>query len=120
MNSFLTTCNSSVQSGNGSSSLASESVTPAGSVDVSAASHQDSMVEVARQVCLSSTVHLKDYLPFVTVNVVFFSTLIWLEERTLACKNSGPQPQRLPSIKTFLRIGLWSNPWINWPVKIKN
>jgi len=58
------TCDSSGQSGNGSSAISSvtESVSAAGgSVDISASSHQDSMAEVARQVFihLSSSLTLR-------------------------------------------------------------
>ena len=63
-------CDSCTQSGNGSSTLTSiiESVSTAGSVDVSAGSHQDSMAEVARQVSALLTVHLENnFLLFLTV-----------------------------------------------------
>ena len=60
-------CNadSLTQSGNGSSYLgaASESATASGSVDVSAVSQQDSVTELARQVCDLLTVFLKEHLP---------------------------------------------------------
>jgi len=52
-------CYSSLQFGNGAAAASSavESATAAGSVDVSAATHHDSMAEVARQVfiCLDGS-----------------------------------------------------------------